>query len=130
VALASAVAARADLALVIHDTSLGEREPPAAPSAREIHVYNKIDLVPAEARSGPPIQNVRPVVFVSAVTGEGLEALLERIASALVPQAPAAGEAVPFTSEQVNVLGAARTAIHLNDPTRALTLLHSMLSSP
>lgn len=68
-------------------------------TASRLVVYNKIDL--------PGTEQVRTLaettggLCLSAATGEGVDALVERIASTLVPQAPEPGAAVPFTPELV-----------------------------
>ena len=55
-----------------------------------------------------------------AVTGEGIEPLLREIASRLVPDPPAGGEAVPFTGGQIELLTRARDALMRNDVTAAM----------
>lgn len=55
---------------------------------RQIEVWNKIDLLPDEERDALKAKAVRDenAFAVSAVTGEGLEALFEAIAGALEPE--------------------------------------------
>jgi tRNA modification GTPase len=60
---------------------------------RVLVVFNKIDLV--ELRAVEFSEAAR----VSALTGVGIAKLAARIASTLVPHAPAPGEPVPFTRE-------------------------------
>jgi tRNA modification GTPase len=87
-ALALGEAASADLCLwVVERTAL---PPPEIPPSRCVLVRNKIDL-PAP----PDEMNVGDIVRVSARTGEGLDVLIARIVSELIPNVPAPGEAVP-----------------------------------
>ena len=58
-----------------------------------ITVFNKIDLLPADA--GAPPEGER-AVFVSAVTGAGIDRLRERIADTLRSEMVAVDEVVPY----------------------------------
>src|SRR5688500_4669761 len=58
-----------------------------------ITVYNKLDLLPADAGAPPPSDRT---AFVSAVTGAGLDGLKERIADALRGQMVAVDAIVPY----------------------------------
>jgi tRNA modification GTPase len=93
---ARAAAAEADLCLWVLDAS----EPPAWPekSADDsplLHlILNKVDLPPAWN-----LKQARNALQVSARTGAGLEELCAKLADWLVPVAPPAGTAVPFTSQ-------------------------------
>ena len=58
-----------------------------------ITVYNKLDLLPADAGAPPPSDRA---AFVSAVTGAGLDGLKERIADALRGQMVAVDAVVPY----------------------------------
>ena len=58
-----------------------------------ITVFNKIDLLAADAEAAPATDRA---VFVSAVTGEGLDTLRERIADALRGQMVAVDAVVPY----------------------------------
>ena len=58
-----------------------------------ITVFNKIDLLAADAEAAPGTDRV---AFVSAVTGAGLDALRERIADALRGQMVAVDAVVPY----------------------------------
>jgi tRNA modification GTPase len=92
--------AEADLVVLVFDgsqrwTEADEALEQAWPEA--IVVHNKSDL--------PPGQGARPAgLATSALTGRGIDALTETIAERLVPMAPPAGAAVPFTHEQVERL--------------------------
>jgi len=58
-----------------------------------VTVFNKIDLLPADAGAPPASETT---AFVSAVTGEGLDTLRERIADALRGQMVAVDAVVPY----------------------------------
>jgi tRNA modification GTPase len=137
----------ADLVVTVSDASS-----PSEPSAKEfvgsirwiwpprvIHVRNKSDLCTAPdrvramqvggnaggwAEVRTPGESAR--LLTSAVTGEGIGELISAIGQALVPTAPPAGSAVPFTAQQLAALDAARTAAENRDAQRALTALQSM----
>jgi tRNA modification GTPase len=63
---------RADLVIAVFEASRGRDELPDLPAAPNIEVYNKLDLAPGFVPPGDAIA-------VSAKTGEGLEALRQRI---------------------------------------------------
>ena len=95
------------------DAQLADQFPEA------VLVHNKCDL------PSPPGQ--RPSgLTASAVTGEGIESLVRRIAQRLVPDIPPDGAAVPFTSRQVAALSAARQALDDGDAPTALHRLHRL----
>jgi tRNA modification GTPase len=88
--LARTVAAEADLCLWLVDSSAAPVWPPSMP---HVHlVVNKIDLPPAW-----DLETAAGAVRVSATTGAGVEELCQSISRWLVPAAPPAGTAVPFT---------------------------------
>jgi tRNA modification GTPase len=92
--------ARADLLLMIFDA--GKPWTVAEEAFRERYpqallIHNKADLP-------RPADNRPEGIFVSALTGEGIEDLPRRIANRLVPHPPPPGAAVPFTEEQVEML--------------------------
>jgi tRNA modification GTPase len=103
--LAQAKLAAADLALVVFDRS---RAWSAAEQRLQetlsgtIRVHNKCDLPPGP---GP----WPPGLAVSALKQEGIEDLLRAVADRLVPQAPPAGAAVPFTPQQIDEIARAAT---------------------
>ena len=128
--LATTALSRADLAIFVHDAArLSEN--PATPrhhrtarpciACAAIHVVNKIDLIPAAERLQLLQQfvNSRPEIgqphAVSALNGEGIADLISAIARTLVPVSLPAGSAVPFTSEQVDGLAAAKAAVDQRD---------------
>src|SRR5690606_25503295 len=110
VARANAAAADADLVLLVDDRPEGD-EVGLATSGPVLRVLNKIDLHPQLS-----LQNRQHFdACVSATGNEGIRELLAAIARALVPSPPAAGEAVPFTSEQITALAAARDSSQQRD---------------
>jgi tRNA modification GTPase len=132
-ALAGAAVARADLVLVVRDARelsascvAGEKSA-FAPTimGRSLNVVNKIDLLPRWRET--PVEFT--AIFTSAVTGEGIADLVAAIGRALVPQAPAAGAAVPFTAEPVVALETAQAAIERRDAPAASAALQSVLET-
>jgi len=80
--------ADADLVVWVVDSTVAEPEQPPCPvEANVLICYNKIDLAGTPALPGTP---------VSALTGEGIESLLDAIVRRLVPSPPIPGEAVPL----------------------------------
>jgi GTPase len=83
----------ADVIVYLADASNGAPEPlevaahlERAPSARVIEVLNKLDVLPRERRE--QLAAERPdAVMVSAITGEGVDALMKTISAAL-PESP------------------------------------------
>ncbi len=72
-------------------------------------VYNKSDLL-ERAGDGEPVLpdnfTDRPRgILTSAVTGNGLDGLIDQMLSRLVPAAPELGDAVPFTESQSQLIG-------------------------
>lgn len=78
-------------------------------------VRNKSDL----ASSRPRGDGIR----TSAITGEGIELLIEAIVSQLVPNPPLPGQAVPFLDEQTDACTRARAAIRSGETARAKQIL-------
>jgi tRNA modification GTPase len=134
--LATTALTGADLAIFVHDaTKLVDEPSTLAPHVPAIHVVNKIDLISAAERSRLVEQFVQSRSgtgephTVSALTGEGIADLISSVASTLVPVSPAPGSAVPFTSEQVDGLTAAKSAVEQRDAVAATDLLHAMLTN-
>jgi tRNA modification GTPase len=106
--------ARADVVLVVFDAAAGIGEEDRAwlrklpPHGHRIHVYNKVDLVPAEqagGRAGEP-----PQVWLSAKTGAGLAELRRAILRAAGWHA--SGESV-FLARARHLRALARAKAHL-----------------
>lgn len=116
--------AAADLAVLVRDA-----ERPADPGddellqrwPRAIRVWNKRDLAPSHWQ--PPDDGLA----TSATTGTGLETLIDHIVAHLVPRPPAPGEAVPFTSPQIESLHKARAAWAKQDADRTREFLLALL---
>jgi GTPase len=70
-----------------------------------ITVYNKIDLLPPDAGERPASERT---AFVSAVTGEGLDALRHKVADALRSQMVAVNAVIPY--ERGELVARARTS--------------------
>ena len=127
--------ARADLVVLVCDQSVPwSAEDQALPDQwpEAVLVHNKCDLSPAgqpnnsvpllgRSSAATPIdvqallvptvaQDLsRPAgLIVSALRGDGIEALLETIGRRLVPDPPPPGAAVPFTAQQVEAIQALR----------------------
>jgi tRNA modification GTPase len=99
---ADAVMRDADLCILVFDRSAAIEESDVRlivqwPEA--VSVANKCDL-PAAEKTGLPER----ALAVSALHGEGIEQLARLVAERLVPQAPPAGTAVPFTARQAGQL--------------------------
>jgi tRNA modification GTPase len=114
IALARGEAVSADCRLVVLDTS----QPPQSADfellaawSGPLVVAHKADLPDAWDDRIP-----RGGVRVSSLTGAGIDALIERIATTLVPCVPAPGTAVPVTARQVELLSRARQALVEKDP--------------
>lgn len=80
-------------------------------------VVNKTDRIAADRRLAGDVD----AAYVSALTGDGLSALLTEISRRLVPELPGR-EAIPFTARQVELLRAALEAVNrsLIDESQAL----------
>ncbi len=100
VELARRKLAHADLVLLVFDASrpwTAADDTLVGSTPRGLVVNNKIDL--------PPAPGPRPAgLDTSVVTGAGIEALVGAIVAGLVPSPPAAGAAVPFTREQIDLI--------------------------
>lgn len=139
VALATAALAQADLVVLVCDAPGGDIS--VAPflvglprRERTIMVRNKIDLVHGEnphrgARStSGQVSSSTLSISTSAVTGEGIGDLIAAIGHALVPRAPAAGTAVPFSARHFECLDVARQAIEERNAPAAIAPLQALLS--
>jgi tRNA modification GTPase len=110
--LAQQQASTADLLILLFDRSQewsAADEELATQWPQALRVFNKCDL-PAAAST----TDLRGLA-ISAATGAGLDELMDAIASRLVPQPPAAGQAMPFLASHVQALWEARRAVASND---------------
>lgn len=88
--------------------------------ARAVAAWNKADLAPGPL--GKPA-----ALAVSALNGDGIEALAESVLARLGWRPPAAaGEAVPFTAAQAGALERARDALATGDSVAAKERLESL----
>jgi tRNA modification GTPase len=101
--------ARADLAILVFDRSQvwsAEDQAFLDQWSGALVVHNKCDL--------PAAPGDRPAgLATSAVRGDGIERLLDRVAQRLVADPPPPGAAVPFTAEQIE---AVRALLSLSEP--------------
>ena len=86
---------------------------------RAVAVWNKADLAPGPL--GPPA-----ALAVSALHGDGMEALGETILARLGYRPTAYGDAVPFTAAQAGALERARDALARGDAAVAKERLESL----
>ena len=87
-----------------------------------VRVASKVDLC-----SEPP--DDQGIVHTSVVGPPGIEALLRAIDQAIGVTMPPAGQAVPFTGEQVEQLDRVATALDLGEAERAATALQALLTA-
>jgi tRNA modification GTPase len=143
----------ADLVVVVEDATLTGNAPreehanfsqvfaQSSATRPPIRVLNKIDLISPNKRAEmtvgaggtiserePRNEAQSPLLFTSAATGEGIAELVAAIGTALVPVAPPAGSAVPFTREQILVLDAANNACARRDASALETALQPLLA--
>lgn len=118
--------------LVYNKADLG-REKKREKGGRHVLCNDHASMAPA---SGPfrqkasvpfsPLDSCDHGLATVAVTGEGIEPLLRAIASRLMPDPPAAGEAVPFTPGQIDLLAQTRDALVKNDVKAAIKSLERL----
>jgi tRNA modification GTPase len=113
----------ADLVLWLLDPTQHPLLPPVDLGRTHLLVLNKIDL-------GAETTGCTPDVRVSAHTGAGLDHLLARTASTLVPKVPSAGAAIPFTEEQGAALRAALAATSAGQVEVACAAMRALLARP
>ena len=91
--------------------------------AQTLAVVNKMDLAQS------PLEINDQSIHTCAITGEGIEPLLDAVVKRLVPDAPPQGAAVPFTADQINRLRSVQRSCRQSDwPTAEATLRQSLLS--
>ncbi len=89
--------------LVIHVVDATEKDgfdPSVSQNRAGLIVVNKVDL----CESPEPPNTDCPVVYLSAMTGQGLDELQSAISKALVPVVPGDDQLVPVTAEQCDYL--------------------------
>ena len=96
-------------------------------------VYNKSDLLKSAGdresvlpghSSGRP-----PGILTSAVTGDGLDRLIDEMLRRLVPVAPGLDEAVPFTEVQSQLIGEVLELLQNGQVQQAIHQLHQFLQA-
>jgi tRNA modification GTPase len=116
---------QADLILLVidsHDPGWNTELENVARRSNVLLVWNKADLLPATETHCERL-------LISARTGLGIDQLLSTIVCRLLPVPPEPGEAVPFTAEQVTMLGTAYKWLKNGDHSRAADSLRSLLRS-
>jgi tRNA modification GTPase len=89
--------ANADLVVWVVDSTVPKSEQLDYPAVeKKLICFNKIDLVNKQNRT----ENVIDIetIYVSAVTGEGVETLLEHVIRRLIPNSPKPFDAVPLVN--------------------------------
>lgn len=108
----------ADLVIQVIDLTSGEGV--ATPlEVRSLRVGTKCDL-----DTGSDGDLLR----TSSVSGQGISILVEKLASTLVPNPPAPGEAIPLDEQTVDRLITAMRSCEVSDTSKAIELLRSMLA--
>lgn len=116
--------ATADLRLLVFDRSTAfnsDEQGLAADWPDAMIVHNKSDL--------PLHTDPRPAgISISALTGEGMDKLLEAIAARLVPTVPPPQSPVPFTPRQVEALAAAAEQVQRKELGMAIEILAGLIT--
>lgn len=116
--------AAADLAVVVFDAQNGSQLLTSlltTDHSKAVFVANKQDL--SEGHIWPD-----HVVQTSALTGEGIEGLIETLVGRLVPTRPSAGAPVPFTEHQAAQLQVAREQLDASNIAGLRTTLRALLA--
>jgi tRNA modification GTPase len=87
-----------------------------------ILVHNKADLL----RNGTAVADRPPGVATSAIDGTGVETLIAKVVSRLIPAEPAAGAAVPFAESHIASLREARQHVERSEWAAANASLRQM----
>lgn len=87
-----------------------------------IVVAHKVDL---PNRWSTPLPG--DVMLVSSTTGAGIDDLMDRMVSILVPRVPPVGAPVPVSQRQVQWLKIAREALHRGDLAQSITSIRNCL---
>ncbi len=117
--------AASDLIILVFEATRplpAEEEPLLAQYPDAIVVANKCDLAHSP---GSILPGALPT---SALTCVGLERLLQRISQRLVPHAPPAGAAVPFSGAQCDALSRVREAVHCSQWQHAQEQIERLLA--
>ena len=135
VRLAELLLTRADLVVYVLDATL----PPAGlprqltvarnAGRQTVVVLNKVDLLDERQREAIRQFTNERVLCTSARTREGIDGLLDAIASALVPDPPTPGEAVPFERHHCEQIDAALASLDASDVPSTAAILHGLLTA-
>jgi tRNA modification GTPase len=121
---ARALLGRADLVVWVTDASADELELPGEETSEPgrgkawLYLLNKSDIA-----LDPRNDSFPAMIPVSAATGEGIFGLVAEIARRLVPDAPPAGAAVPYTPALADAVTAAHAALAFGETEEAVRLL-------
>jgi tRNA modification GTPase len=118
VELALSEVAAADLVVHVCDATRPDAslvDPAIARHPNVLTVENKSDLVDKPMQSSD--------IRTSAVTGAGVDRLIELIVHRLVPNSPTAGDAVPIGNVQIQLLADVQASINRGDIQRAVAIL-------
>jgi tRNA modification GTPase len=101
----------ADLVVLVFNASQPDPDRERALSERwpqALRVFNKCDLLPPGSLRA---DHTMSGLYASALLGTGIDELGREIVRRLVPAAPPSGQAVPFTTAQVDFLVQVRSAV-------------------
>lgn len=93
------------------------------PAQRRLLVLNKVDLLQLKPAAG-----AHEAALVSALKRRGIEQLLSGIAARLAPDPTMPGDAVPFTTRQLDLLQQAMTALQAMQSAAAIAALRRILA--
>jgi tRNA modification GTPase len=99
--------------------------PPEGLAPCSLIAVNKIDLLQAKGALDLEGEGMAPQLQVSALTGEGLPAVVAAVARRLVPDVPPPGTPVPFNGSICAWLLRAKQALETDEPANALRVLES-----
>ena len=91
---------------------------------RALVIGNKCDLIPSQSSHTFPAN-----LLTSALTGEGIENLLQEIAARLVPMDLQPGDPLPFCQSQVDQLQRSKEALNLDNIPAARNALIALLAT-
>ncbi|MCA9132063.1 MAG: 50S ribosome-binding GTPase [Planctomycetales bacterium] len=122
---------QADLAILVVDATVGwgaiHDQLQALSPARQLIVWNKVDLTAGQAREPHPLP--QDAIATSACGSPGVSDLLTAIGRSLVPQAPGSGTAVPFRAAHREQLEACLSQLRAQQPQAAIESLRQLLAN-
>ena len=105
------------------DSKISKVDKEAIGSRPVLNVHNKSDLL-NESKLDPADE----AILVSAMTGDGIDRLIEAIAFQIVPSEPEFNQAVPFLDEHLTALHQARIAIAIGETASAIQSIEGLLT--